>query len=398
LRALPPAGSRGRLATASGLIPVAAAGRCRGLFWRRSTPAVGPSTRPPPPLSPASTAVAALAGRPAGGRPAPPPPAEVDLGPAWTDDAFSALDAAQRALPRPSLADDARTLLVAGSGPAGTGTGFLATLEAPSTSSGGVRGGGGTDGPSAGREDAADALAGFPQAALSPYALCPSSGLPFVCLTRMSGHCRNLEADPRCSLHVAAGGMDAPRLTIWGRAEKVDREAQADVHASLREAWLTRHPDAGWCDFGDFAFYRMTGTTVTAGGGAAAAPLAARVVGGFARAGPVDAAAWAAGAPDPVAPFGAPVCGHMNDDHADSIAQLASSCAAVGGAVRAAQADATIAIARMIAIDRLGATLSIVCGPGGGETKVRVPWPGGAEVTERGAVKTALVALTRGEQ
>jgi hypothetical protein len=49
------------------------------------------------------------------------------------------------------------------------------------------------------------------------------------------------------------------RVTITGTVEPV---AEGDATKAAREAYLAKHPDAFWVDFGDFSWHRMDGILV----------------------------------------------------------------------------------------------------------------------------------------
>ena len=94
-----------------------------------------------------------------------------------------------------------------------------------------------------------------------------------------------------------------------------------DVAKGAREAYLAKHPDAFWVDFGDFTWHRMDAV--------AGAPLP---VGVSARAGGVDGDAYFEGSLDPVAAFATPIASHMNADHRDSVvAMTKTTWPTVGG-------------------------------------------------------------------
>jgi hypothetical protein len=178
-----------------------------------------------------------------------------------------------------------------------------------------------------------------------------ADGAPVLALSSLSAHTRELTADPRCAL-------------------------EGEAAAAARAVFMAAHPDAFWADFGDFSWWRLD----PAGG--------ARVVAGFGRAGSVSADQYRAAAPDPVAPFAPPVCGHMNADHGDAVAAMVA--AAAGGA----QAGVTIERATMLSVDRLGFDAdAVVAGAGGGVVRARVPFSAPAD--DRKALKERLVELTR---
>lgn len=106
---------------------------------------------------------------------------------------------------------------------------------------------------------------------------------PVLLLSDLAEHTRNIGADARASL-MAHGVHDdpqqIPRVTLQGDLVAI---ARSDA---LAARYLRYHPHAGRSlALGDFRFYRMQPTHV-------------RVIGGFARAGWLDAAAW------PIAGFG----------------------------------------------------------------------------------------------
>ena len=193
-------------------------------------------------------------------------------------------------------------------------------------------------------------------------------GRPIFALSSMSGHTGDLKANGKCSLTVTApgftGAADA-RVTLTGTVEPV---AEGDETAAVREAYLAKHPDAFWVDFGDFSWHRMDGI------------LGARLVGGFARAGGVTGEEYAAGAPDPVAGFSAPIASHMNADHEDSLLAM------VGHYV-----GLTVEKAAIASVDALGMNMRVT--RDGESFKIRLPFESPA--TDRKAVKEVLVGMTK---
>lgn len=137
-------------------------------------------------------------------------------------------------------------------------------------------------------------------------------GCPVFLVSTLSAHTAALDADPRCSLLVGEPGkgdpLAHPRLTLYARAERLAREADADA----RRRYLARHPKAAlYADFGDFAFFRARPVRADFNGGfgkaceMAAEDLAPRV----------DWSTLAAGEASAVA--------HMNADHPDAVAHYA---------------------------------------------------------------------------
>ncbi|MCB1886757.1 MAG: pyridoxamine 5'-phosphate oxidase family protein [Rhodocyclaceae bacterium] len=121
-------------------------------------------------------------------------------------------------------------------------------------------------------------LAGFPFVSHAPFAR-DGEGAPLLLLSRLAEHSRNLAADPRASLMVTLGDGDPqsqPRVTLVGELRPVS------VSPDRQDRYLRFHPEAGgFLGFGDFRFYGFE-------------TLRVRLVGGFARAGWIEAAEWRA--------------------------------------------------------------------------------------------------------
>ena len=211
--------------------------------------------------------------------------------------------------PRPSLAEQARTLMHVGR------VGTLATLS--------------------------ERRPGWPFGSVMPYGL-DDQGRPTFLISSLAMHTRNLQRDPRASLLVAAqeaseDPLGSARLTLLGTVAEVP---DADLTA-VREGYLQRHPQSEmWVDFGDFGFYRMEVTE----------PY---YVGGFGVMGWVTAADYLAAEADPLADIAPSVVQHMNDDHAGALVLMARHFA--GCAAEAV---------RMTGVDRLGCDLQAVLADG----------------------------------
>ena len=127
---------------------------------------------------------------------------------------------------------------------------------------------------------------------------------PVMLLSDLAEHTRNLAADPRVSLMAHAPHADpqqAPRVTLMGRIEALGRD---DALAARMLRYLPAA--AVQMSLGDFRFYRLV-------------PEQVRLVGGFARAGWIDASAWSiddfgeAGREAVEAALGVPVAGFDPD-------------------------------------------------------------------------------------
>lgn len=166
----------------------------------------------------------------------------------------------------------------------------------------------------------ASSAEGQPFASLVTPAPAPDLS-PLLWLSTLAAHTRQLAADPRCALMFTGPAtgpnpQTAPRVTVTGLAERV---TEAEVPA-LKARWLARHPYAAlYADFADFGLWR-----VRIGG--------ALQVGGFARAERIRAAELA---PDPAAVAAIldaepAIVAHMNADHADAVAAIATGLLGAG--------------------------------------------------------------------
>ena len=209
---------------------------------------------------------------------------------------------------------------------------------------------------------------GHPFASIMPYAE-DDAGRPLLLISTMAMHTQNLQADPRASLLVAqpdwAGDpLAAGRVTLMGEA----RPVPASERAAARAAYLARHDNARyWVDFDDFGFWRLDVVDVY-------------VVGGFAAMDWVDAPAYAAARPDPLADVAGAIVGHMNQDHADALVTYARVYAGV-------EADE----AAMVGVDRLGFKLRVT--QGDRRHSVRIAFP--REVTTAADSRTVLIEMLR---
>ena len=206
---------------------------------------------------------------------------------------------AQAALPEPTYAERARTLLHLGR------VGSLSTLSRKRP--------------------------GFPFGSLMPYAL-DGAGRPLFLISTMAMHTQNLQQDGRASLLVtqpeAEGDpLGAARVTVVGNAATLAAPEAADA----RELYLQRHPNSKyWVDFDDFSFFRMEVVDVY-------------YVGGFGVMGWVAAPEYGDAHADPLADAAAGILQHMNADHQDALILLAKVFAGI---------PALEAV--MTAVDRLG--------------------------------------------
>ena len=255
------------------------------------------------------------------------------------DQEIEAFQKSQAEAPKLSLATEARTIVENGS------FGVLSTLS---------------------RGD----VEGYPSGSVVEYATESTSGHLVFSFSSLSPHTGDVKQDPRCSFTVMAPqfkGLSDARVTVIGKMSRVPDE---DIQA-VAQLYAAKHPDSFWVQFGDFSWFRMDYIEKV------------RVVGGFARAGSVTGQEYLEAHPDPVAAFSAPVCSHMNDDHADATVAMVKYYAGI-----------TVKKATMLSLDSLG--INVACERDGESFKCRLPFPADCRpVTERKAIKEAIVAMTR---
>ena len=209
---------------------------------------------------------------------------------------------------------------------------------------------------------------GTPFGSVTPFGL-DDDGRPVICISELAEHTRNLRHDSRASMLIAEphspGGdpLASGRVTLLGRAVEIDdagREAAKSIH-------LAGNPHAsGYVDYGDFAFWRLEVEAV-------------RFVGGYGRMSWVDAPAWTAARPDPVATFATGAVAHLNADHADALLLMARVLGARPGVTRATATG----------IDRLGLELLAIGPDGPGRVRLAFDTP----ATTPDEIRLATVAL-----
>jgi len=157
---------------------------------------------------------------------------------------------------------------------------------------------------------------GWPYASLVTVAS-TLEGMPLLLVSSLSLHSRALAADPRCSLLVDTAGpgdpLAHPRLTVFGRAEFIDRSRAEGVR--LRQRFLSRHPKAAlYADFGDFSFVTIR-------------PDRGLLYAGFGRASALTAndlpTSMLNAALEPMRESEAAAIAHLNTDHRDAVRMIA---------------------------------------------------------------------------
>ncbi len=124
------------------------------------------------------------------------------------------------------------------------------------------------------------AVPGYPFATVLPFAPGPDHS-PWLLMSSLAEHCRNVQADPRVSLLLQAPTdevLQQARMTLVGELQPQQPDA------ALQARLLRYCPDfEQYLALGDFSFYRLS-------------LRALRFIGGFGQMGWIQAEAWQASA------------------------------------------------------------------------------------------------------
>ncbi|XP_034694494.1 uncharacterized protein LOC117920907 isoform X2 [Vitis riparia] len=207
---------------------------------------------------------------------------------------------------------------------------------------------------------------GYPSGSMVDFA-CDQDGYPILAVSSLANHTKDLLANTKCSLLVAKDPEDKTDLliTVHGDAVPVSEEDKGDI----RTAYLTRHPNAFWVDFGDFQFMRIEPKVVRYVSGIATALLGTEE---FTK------EAYTAAKVDPIAQFSKPVASHMNRDHAEDTKLIVQHVTSI-----------LVDSAYMLDLDSLGFYVKATYR--GNTFKLRIPFPRRAE--DRKDVKTLVVEM-----
>ncbi|KAJ0014404.1 hypothetical protein Pint_20157 [Pistacia integerrima] len=207
---------------------------------------------------------------------------------------------------------------------------------------------------------------GYPSGSMVDFA-CVADGSPILAVSSLAVHTKDLLANRKCSLVVARDPEDRTDLviTLHGDALSVPEK---DI-ATIRAAYLAKHPNAFWVDFGDFQFLRMEPKVVRYVSGVATALLGS---------GEFSKEEYQASKVDPIAQFSKPVASHMNRDHAEDTRLIVQHSTSI-----------PVDSAYMLDLDSLG--FYVKAGYEGNTFKLRIPFPRSAE--DRKDVKTLIVEM-----
>ncbi|GMP87156.1 hypothetical protein CsSME_00039658 [Camellia sinensis var. sinensis] len=207
---------------------------------------------------------------------------------------------------------------------------------------------------------------GYPSGSMVDFA-CDAYGSPILAISSLAVHTKDLLANPKCSLLVAKDPEDRTDLIITLHGDVVsvsenDREA-------IRTAYLARHPNAFWVDFGDFQFVRIEPKVVRYVSGVATASLGS---------GEFSKEEYRAAKVDQIYQFSKPIASHMNKDHAEDTKLIVQHSTSI-----------PVDFAHMLDLDCLG--FNVKAGRQGDTFKLRVPFPRSA--VDRKDVKTLIVEM-----
>ncbi|PRQ45928.1 putative FMN-binding split barrel [Rosa chinensis] len=207
---------------------------------------------------------------------------------------------------------------------------------------------------------------GYPSGSMVDFA-CDADGSPILAVSSLAFHTKDLTQNPKCSLLVARDPEDKTDLlvTLHGDAIPVSEKDQA----AIRTAYLARHPDAFWVDFGDFQFMRIEPKVVRYVSGVATALLGS---------GEFNNEEYKAAKVDPIAQFSKPVASHMNKDHAEDTKAIVQHSTSI-----------PVDFAYILDLDALG--FNVKAAYQGNTFKLRIPFP--RRAVDRKDVKTLIVEM-----
>ncbi|KAI0504833.1 hypothetical protein KFK09_015786 [Dendrobium nobile] len=207
---------------------------------------------------------------------------------------------------------------------------------------------------------------GYPSGSMVDFA-CDHDGSPVLAVSHLAVHSKNLLENPKCSLLVAKDPEDRTDIviTLFGDAVLVSE----DDKEAVRAAYLRRHPNAFWVDFGDFCFIQIRPKFVHFVSGVATALLGS---GGF------NAEEFRAAKVDPISQFSVPISSHMNKDHSEDTKAIVEHSTSI-----------KVDFAYILDVDSLG--FNVKAGYQGGTYKLRIPFPRRAQ--DRKDVKTLIIEM-----
>ncbi|KAL0334264.1 UNVERIFIED_CONTAM: hypothetical protein Sangu_1582600 [Sesamum angustifolium] len=205
--------------------------------------------------------------------------------------------------------------------------------------------------------------AGYPSGSMVDFA-CDAYGSPLLAVSSLAVHTKLI---PKCSLLVARDPEDRTDLVIIVHGDAIP--ANESDREAIRTAYLTRHPDAFWVDFGDFQFLHIEPKVVRYVSGVATALLGS---------GEFSNDEFRTAKVDPIYQFSKPIVSHMNKDHAEDTRLIVEHSTSV-----------PVEFAYMMDIDSLG--FNVKAGYEGKSMKLRIPFT--RRAADRKDVKTLIVEM-----
>ncbi|KAL3687860.1 hypothetical protein R1sor_014169 [Riccia sorocarpa] len=210
---------------------------------------------------------------------------------------------------------------------------------------------------------------GYPVPSMVPYAV-EESGTILLCVSGLSPHTVDLEANPKCALLVAKDLNDRSDLVVTLISEASD-VPEHDIEQA-KSTFLKKHPGAFWVDFGDFKMVRLDPKQVRCVSG---------IVIGTASVSLFSGELFKCAAIDPISQFSGPIAHHMNEDHADQTKTIVEKSVGV-------KVDSAL----ITDVDSLG--FYVLSQREGNPLRLRIPFPRKAE--SRKDVKQLIVELLGG--
>ncbi|KAL3534030.1 hypothetical protein ACH5RR_007551 [Cinchona calisaya] len=207
---------------------------------------------------------------------------------------------------------------------------------------------------------------GYPSGSMVDFAS-DAYGSPILAVSSLAVHTKDLLANPKCSLLVAKDPQDRTELVITVQGDAVP-VAENDKEA-IRTAYLARHPDAIWVDFGDFQFMRIEPKVIRYVSGVATAALGS---------GEFRPEEFKVAKVDPIYQFSKPIASHMNKDHGEDTKLIVQHSTSV-----------SVDFAQILDVDSLG--FNVKAGYQGNTLKLRIPFT--RRATDRKDVKTLIIEM-----
>ena len=209
---------------------------------------------------------------------------------------------------------------------------------------------------------------GSPQSSVVDFAL--EEGLPILATSNLSSHTKDMKERGEVALLVLAKGFEDITGARFSLNLKVKVVTEPERIVKLREIFLSKYPTAFYVDFPDFNWFEATEI------------ISGRWVGGFAQAKTISSEEYLGSKPDPVAAFSAPVCSHMNLDHADDMTAMIQHYSGL-------KVESPV----MNGLDKLGINFSVKLSGSPSPLPLRLNYPSPAE--DRKAIKDQIVAMTK---